>query len=585
MPDTNSSRIGFEGEQALSRTSIENTVGSPRRHYAIIVAFVLVVHGLLLLNDGVYWDDWRVYHWLHDKNWSDLAWYFAETRIPGQAQLHWFFGHFPNFVFMYKLAVFLSILLLGLITYKIGCETGFLSRLEALFVALLTLSFPAYQAWVDIGCSQYALCYAAYLLAVYLAFCAEKKRGAAHLVLRAGAIILFFASFMTNSFLVLHVGFLALLMVYSSQRRSMRWQTTLLPVLRSHLDYVLLPLVYWVYKQSVPYNKLSQLTNEMSNYNQPQLLSPKFLVSWVKASLIVFYAQPNEILLAVIHHPLLWALSVFVVIRLYERHLRRGGDFLHSREKSVALLTAGIGLMFLALFPYMLVAKPPLLHGWETRHTLLVSLPMALILLGAARLLFADSQGNLSQPGIACLVTVILGGSLILIDTYIGYEARSIKDRSLVANLHDTPADAPYSVYLTEDKFPLSDEPNYDIYEWAGIFKAAYGDETRIGLDQAHFELRIVYNQLRSLFEISEVPHTGLGHMPRRIQMRQLDLSGPRAALIVQPGREFTTPEETCARYYYFKFLRKSTLPGFLRGITHIEVKPLPHEEKTASTP
>ena len=31
--------------------------------YSIIVAAACLSHGLLLLNDGIYWDGWLVYHW------------------------------------------------------------------------------------------------------------------------------------------------------------------------------------------------------------------------------------------------------------------------------------------------------------------------------------------------------------------------------------------------------------------------------------------------------------------------------------------------------------------------------------------
>jgi hypothetical protein len=129
------------GHPATSRRGAR-VVAHPKFPYAVVIPAAIVAPGLLLLNDGIYWDGWPMYMMPRDGNREDLLRYFVEAGLPMRAYMHYAIGSFPGIVFGYKLVSFLAIAVSSLVIYRICDESGSLRRWESLPAAIYPSPFP-----------------------------------------------------------------------------------------------------------------------------------------------------------------------------------------------------------------------------------------------------------------------------------------------------------------------------------------------------------------------------------------------------------------------------------------------------------
>ncbi len=59
-----------------------------RTSFFFLLLSALVVHGLLLLNDGVYWDGWLPYDSLMKKRWDLMYLWFSQAGLPTWAYVY-----------------------------------------------------------------------------------------------------------------------------------------------------------------------------------------------------------------------------------------------------------------------------------------------------------------------------------------------------------------------------------------------------------------------------------------------------------------------------------------------------------------
>jgi hypothetical protein len=153
----------------------------------------------------------------------------------------------------------------GVLVYAIGRETRFVSRLESLGIALLSLTYPAYQVTFLIITFPYTLCYCLFLVAVFLALRSEQSHGRHHLVLRGSALACFVLfAFWTKSLLVFYFGFLLLLFLFVQRQRELTLRQVGTWLLPRRLDYVLLPFVFWFAAEA-----LFPVHGGYADYNRP----------------------------------------------------------------------------------------------------------------------------------------------------------------------------------------------------------------------------------------------------------------------------------------------------------------------------
>jgi hypothetical protein len=523
--------------------------------YLIIFLWGSMIHGLLLFNDGIYWDDWLWVTALKEKNWPVIHAMGFERGIPLDSYFQWFFSGFQNIEFAHRFVAFLCILVSAMLVHAICRQVGVLTWSESLWIALVSMTYPAFQTQIILSTTNYLFYYMLFLGGVLLALKSKARSSFQRYGLRIGALILFFLSFSLASLLVFYFGFLLLLLLFVRRLKSFSLRETLTRFVPRHLDYIFLPFLYWAVKEIMfPQYGL------YADYNRFQF-SPVTLVLNLGGFLNnAVYFQLNSTLKQLLEQP---ALGLFIVLAAYQIFPALKLNLRHFFSiKSYWLLGFGVVLFGLGIFPYVIVGQAPASHGWSTRDAILVGLPMALVILGAIGMVFSPDRERLSRPGFVFLLTVAVAFGLITVNNYLSWQARWVKDRSVMVNLGQLAGAEKYSIYWVDDQYPLGGEDNYRFYEWSSMFEQIWGDQTRIGLDQRYSTPKLI-EELKPTFTAN-------------YNLSDLDPAGCQATLTIRPRASPPPDFELVVRYLYYRFLRPQGMQDFLAGVTRVSVQLLP---------
>ena len=105
----------------------------------IVLIFVLYTlsHGLILINQGIYWDDWILYN----VDGQILIEKFTQAGAAWTGYFHQFMLSLTNSFFCYHLLVFLAYFFASVFVYKILKNITELSSASRLFIAIFFAIF------------------------------------------------------------------------------------------------------------------------------------------------------------------------------------------------------------------------------------------------------------------------------------------------------------------------------------------------------------------------------------------------------------------------------------------------------------
>jgi len=544
------------GRRSAREASAE--VGAPTRewqHYLAILAAGFVAHGLLLLNDGVYWDGWLIHTYFRVGDWGSMWACFSESGLPQLAGFHWLIGYSPSPVVTYKVLVFLSVVGAALLVYRIARLTGFVSRAESLFIALISLVYPAYQVTVELATAPYSVCYCLFLVACLLALRAETAERAMRLLLQGGAVVCFLLSFTINSLLAFYLGFLALLVIYTKRCHDLTGFGAVTTVLSRRAPFLLLPVLYWVVtRQLFPAQGL------YIGYNQ-FVVSPRVLVEVARVFVTTaVYVPIKAAVLQLLRAPLLW-LPVMLLTYGLAGVVQTGERRHHRLAGSHVLLAVGLAILALGVFPYVVVGKAPAASGWLTRHALLVGLPVAVLLVAISRWIDVGRRRWSSRLRFTCLGMLVALLAWSTVSSYVGWQARWAKDRSIMTNLPRLENAERISTFWIDDQLVIGSE-SYRFYEWSALFSEVWGGQSRIGLDLRGYsaDFCVYYRK----------------YFTRRYVLDEFNPDGEQAVLRIRPGPMASSNFAMAMRYLYYRYIDKPKLPRYLSLLTHLELTSSP---------
>lgn len=536
--------------------------------YFLIALAALLSHGLLLLNDGTYFDDWILKPLLIDGNWNELQNWFSEMGLPVSPYFYWAMHQTGDY---YKIAVLLTKFFTAVLVYKICLRLVWVNRYEALGIALLNLVYPAYQVATTFCNLIYEFYYLLFLLAAWLLLRAEPLKGwnGQGLLARLPPLLLFFISFNLNSLLVFYFPFLLLLFLHLKQAHQFSWSAAARTLLPRHADFILLPFVYWAGKKLLfPTHGLYESYNTI-----------KFSLSVLASHILDFietagYAQVEASIARLMGQPILWVLALALAYLAYSRTLKHR-DALppthiqigQEARKAKWIFLFGALLLLSGVFAYSVVGLSPSISGWNTRHAILVGLPMAILIVAALRPLWVN--GLYHEPGNfdSRLVSILIGASLFAafalstVSYYVGWQARAIKDRAVMTVLAEAPVLKKFSIFWIDDQFPAGGERLYRFYEWSSMFKQVWGGESRIGLQvQGYGNNPAILSGLGQYFN-------------KRYLLAEFDPAGCQVAMGITRGPLQYSDAEMVLRYFKFRFLDEEGLSGFLHGVVHLNIQ------------
>ena len=426
----------------------------------VVLGVYGAAHGLMLLCNGVYWDDWYIVLGSPDT----IANLYRHYGLPMFGRYHAALNSLG--IAGYRLVVFLSYLASALCLLAILGRVREIDRGTALVLVLFFAVFPSNSARISIMASRIEVCYALFFAGFWLLAVHLETRV---LALRLAALAFLFASFLTPSLLV----FYALVPAYVAYQarpelRSLRSSTALL--LRN-LDLVLLPLAFWALKLAYfqPYGEFrgyNRVTPE-SALQAFSFIDNAFYGGFVDPIVRSFQLLPEFIVSAAIA-------AVLVAMRLGSIDSAPSAG---SLRQSRWFLLAGFVMFVLGVYPYLAVGKVPTPDDWDSRHQLLTPLGAAFMLVYLPRLLVPGRAQVLIH---ALLIGVFVAGNL---QQWVAFQKDWYKQVALIENFRTSPEVERGTRFAIDDRTRDLDANwrHYRTYEYAGLFRTAFGDAKRSG--------------------------------------------------------------------------------------------------------
>jgi hypothetical protein len=520
----------------------------------LICLYGTLAHGVMLLNDGVYWDGWMVESWRRTRNWGAMKRFFSEVGLPLYYHQHRLLTRFGARVFEYRLIAFVSTLLSALAVYFISLHLGYLDTVNSLLLALLYLSYTGYHMNVETNVGlQYTFPTAMFYWAVYAALVSQDHVGAAHWGLRLTALATFLVAFNANSLLVYYFGFLGIKLFTNPAGSGDFLHGMGMEALRN-IDYVVLPFVYWVLKE-----KLTPRHGFYKDYNRLQLRPFLFLFGAFNAIGSGLEAPITAPIKSAAAANYLWIAVGAFSVAIYA--IGSAALDLPALSPAIvaAMLCAGFILFVLAAVPYILVGQNFFPAGWATKHHMLFHLPAALLVLGVLHLLIPAS---LVLPVAAFVLALNMS---YLIWLYLFYIAVAVKDRSWLHKLSGIDAAKDVSIFYITDKHSIQGDPHNPINSPAYsfyMFEWLWGNRTRIGFpvlsaQQGRYDQRRIVDMIHRTSFDSE--------------MQDIRLDGTHANLVISDGVA-QSPMRIAIRYLKERYLPGGNIAKVLEDATDVRV-------------
>lgn len=384
----------------------------------------VVFHIPMLLNHGVFWDDWTLYNMdfdgLKEQYMNNGSHYYGITH------LHHFIGSLPNPIAVYRILLLSILIAINTLFYASITGLKMLEGKKALMLSVLFVVAPFCFAKICLINLIYQIMFLFFMAGTWLLSLYLQTRKPLFRIL---SLTFYLYSFATNSILLLYGAILVLLFLRHIQSKRISFQN-ILHFMRYHADFVFIPLVFIALRYT--FLKPSGYY-AVQGYNQIQ---PEHLKHLPLEIFQVFYHNTLDLLkmifqannhLVVVLATALW---IFFLILLGFRYPGRIAPlFLNNNKKALGILATGIFLLILAVTPYLLVGKAPVFRGFDTRHQLLMPLGFSFTVFALISLT-PFGKGKCVLCGM-----VILFCSEVQLTQHVRYLKGWLKQEAIMANI------------------------------------------------------------------------------------------------------------------------------------------------------
>jgi len=537
-------------------------------YLALLFLITLFCHGLLLINDGMYWDGWIVNGWQKKKQWEIMKRLYSEVGMPILYFQHKFFSFLPKAKYFYNLLAFLSLFISSAIIFIIGVKFVALPTSVAFIIALLMVCYPGQQMGVERVISmQYFMPMALFYLACFFSLESAVTNSEYAVFFHILAIVLFLLSFNMNSLLVYYWGFIVFFALFTIQNFSIG---QLGIFILGHIDYCILPFIYWIFKETLSprhgnysnYNKI--IPNSESNPLDTQRIKrtmhyfSNFIILSLKNGVIGVYIQSVSLLFKK------YVLFLFaVIITLCGLFFILSNDVTYNITsfQGGLIFSFGILLLILAGIPYILIGQSFGARGWATKNNVLLGLPLSLIIFGLFSVFF------LPKYVISLIFIIIVSNIVYLNYINLSWIALWVKYCSTLLNLQKNMSLKKFSIFRVYDNHSLKGSfdihPEHDVVYLIYMFDSIWEDKLRLGIYEKKFSLE-PYSQerIRDIIKNTTIDYA----------LKEIDLEGKQAIIVITDGTQMFTEVKSAMRYIYYKFFQTEGLNHFLLNYSNIEV-------------
>lgn len=509
-------KMGMMPKRLQYKMKIINAIDSKCK-IDLLIIFILysISFFLLLINLGVFWDDWTLYNMsstiILDK--------FKQAGIPYAGYFHNFLLSIGNGVSVYRILAFVTYFLSAVFLYFILYKIDEIDRFDCFLIVTFFAILPVNSARIALIDSPYALCHFLFWLGfLFLSLYLKDNK----IVFRIIALMLFFLSFVTASLLVFYV----LVVLYIAYFEFYKWSLNDLFIKKiiKYSDFIVLPIVYWVIKTLyfTPYGLYAEY-NQLSLkklYYVPQLLLLSLYTSFVELFKQLFIT--NSFILLII-------LGIVIFPLLQNRCSQKAND------RKFMFFYFGWFLFFLAVYPYTAVGRNPGLIDWNSRHQLLIPLGVSIIIIYGIKILIPFER--IQKIFYSLFISSFL---LTNISLYIDFQKDWYKQVSLIENFKTNEIIKGNTTFLFDDRTELNANHRlYRFYEYSGLMKYVFGRETKFGDTKQNFDgigektqyLNVHYNlkdyKIKNPEYVVEIHENKTIHKKDLIRLKYLELFMP----------------------------------------------------------
>lgn len=519
--------------------------------YFWLLLVTITCHGLLLFNGGIYWDDWLSLGYLKSGDWQSLSEQTSEMGLPLLGYFQWSLK-LLNIYAYYKIIAFLLIYISAVLIYQTSLNLRILTGMESLLLAIIFIAFPAYQVTVLFCTLNYLFCLFLFYLAayIYLESLVGTKSTRLILIYKLGAAAIFFISFNLNSLLVYFYAFLLLMFLNQKGKDGGTGFKTITAFIKTNWLFILLPVMYWAWR-----NIFTPPHGLYANYHKLDVGVWQIFYLCISFIRVSVFGQFFSAVRDLGDHVTVWLGLLFGAYITYGYvSWKRGAENIaldrwFNNKQAIAAFGFGLIALICAIFPYAAVGLGPEFAGFGTRHNVLISLPVAILIVSVFRI-YSQSYGQLnhiSKNGfkrnqLLILCTLVLSFALSCNHYYISWEARAIKDRAFMYALQSHPELGGYATYWIDDRFPVGPVLEYSYYEYSSIFKTVWGGESRIGVPISYLK---VYKEGVSRKDFNLI---------HRYNLQDFNANGREIILVVKPKIDIS--EFQLVKSYYANRIR-----------------------------
>jgi hypothetical protein len=434
-----------------------------RRDRLVIALAYTLAWGALLVNRGLYWDDWT----LVGVTPGSLIQQFSELGMPWAGVFNAAVLGLPLPGLVGHAIAFGTYLLSTLLVHAVMRRVPGLSRLDALVAAITFAVLPVNYARIALIDLVYGVSLLAFLAATWLLLRHLEEDGRWR---RVAALVLFVASFSTASLLVMYIAPVALAAVILARSGRLNVRSVL-----GYADFLAIPMVYWLVK-----SVLFKPGGVYEGYNALTLSG----IARVPGLLI-------DIPYQVLAEPLARASSVAglaglaggVVAAVWLLR-RTWTDEQTPLLPAPAVALLGAALLGLGVFAYLAVGRIPTIWDWSSRHQLLV--PIGAGLLAAAVVRGARGAGRIG-PVFGIAIGLLVGISVVAdARTLIAYQLDWFKQSALTDAARTIPElRTARHIEIVDSATALNAlRRTYRFYEYNALFSVALGDTRRLAVER-----------------------------------------------------------------------------------------------------
>ena len=364
----------------------------------------------LLINPGIFWDDWTLYKASNDALMSQ----FIGNGSVYFGFMHQYLQSFSDPVLIYSLiTVVLQILsiyylfrILELYEKNENKKFSFLYILVMLYAVL-----PFADTEITMICFPYTLCLSFFVFGCYALV---KYDVSGRIIYRIISSIVFVLSFSTASFLffylipVLFILFREELYILYRSRVDKIGYSIKIIILKGvkHFELLVLPIVFFILKSFLfpVSNQYKEVGYNEINLAEISHILPRFFQMFksLTATLIPYFTQ----LITNIEFVLI-LIFLFVLLLVKLPNIKK----INTNSFSLILLILGFFVLFIGAFPYLLVNKIPSFYEYNSRHALLLGFGFSPLILG---ILFLFKPNWLKKSLLSFIISISVTLNVII---------------------------------------------------------------------------------------------------------------------------------------------------------------------------